>query len=206
MKTQNLTKLALLVAIIMVLGLTPLGFITIGTVGITLVHVPVIVGSYILDIKESAILGFGFGLASFIRCFTTPDAISAIVLGTNTGFGIYNLFLLLMIIFVPRILVGIFTNITYKTLNKFEKTKALSMPISAVVGSLTNTIGVLGGLYLFAFEQSTIGFGLAQGASSFTFLMLLLGVVTFNGSIEAGIAMLISAPIGVAVKKFMKKA
>lgn len=200
--TKTLTKLGLFTAIIMMLGLTPLGFITIGAVGITTVHIPVILGSFIFNLKQSAYLGLIFGLTSFIRCFTTPDGISAIVLG-NGNFGVYNLVLIVAIVFIPRVLVGVFTYLSHKILSKIKKTQKLAMPISAFIGSMTNTVFVLGGLYVWSFEQSAVGFGVSD-ANPWTFLMVLIGVVVSNGIIEAVVAVLVSSPVGAVVKKFNK--
>lgn len=199
--TKNLTQLALFTALIMMLGFTPLGFITIFATGITTVHIPVILGSYIFSVKQSCYLGFIFGLISFIRCFTTPDAISAIVLGTS-GFGIYNLFLIVAILFVPRILVGLFTNIFFKLLLKLTKKETISMMISAIIGSLTNTIFLLGGLFAFANEQTSLAFGVD---SSSTLFLVLAGVVAINGIIEAIFASVISVPIGKILLKQLNK-
>lgn len=196
----QLTKLALFTAIIIMLGLTPLGYITIFATGITTVHIPVILGSFIFGVKQSCYLGFIFGLTSFVRCFMTPDAISAIVLGTNTGFGLYNLFLIVAIIFVPRILVGLVSHMSYKILKKITKKPKVSMMISAVLGSLTNTIFVLYGLAIFASQQTSQAFGVTEGL-----MIVILGIVTTNGLIEAGFAGIISAPVGSAVEKFAKK-
>ncbi|MFI3116033.1 MAG: ECF transporter S component [Clostridia bacterium] len=200
--TKNLTQLAFFTALILMLGFTPLGFITVFATGITTVHIPVILGSYVFNVKQSCYLGFIFGLVSFIRCFTTPDAISAIVLGTGTGFGLYNLFLVVMIIFVPRILVGLFTNLSLKILLKITKKETLSMIISAVIGSLTNTIFLLGGLFVFASSQTSTAFGLD---STSTLFLVLAGIVAINGMIEAVFASVVSAPIGKVVSKYAKK-
>ncbi|MFI3227709.1 MAG: ECF transporter S component [Clostridia bacterium] len=202
-KTKKLTHLALFTAIIMMLGLTPLGYIVFFAAGITTVHIPVIIGSYVFGVKESCYLGFIFGITSFIRCFTTPDAISAIVLGTGTGFGIYNLFLIIAIIFLPRILVGLFTNLSFKALDKIIKKPTIAMAISAFIGSMTNTIFVLGGLFVFAQSQAAVGFGMA-GASASALFMVIMGVVAINGSLEAIFAVIISTPVGMVLKKFAK--
>lgn len=206
-KTQNtslLTKLALFTAIIMILGLTPLGYITVFAAGITMVHIPVIIGSVLFGVKEACYLGLIFGITSFIRCFTTPDAISAIVLGTNTGFGLYNLFLILAILFIPRILVGLFTFVSHKFLLKITKKSHLSVAISAFIGSMTNTIFVLGGLFAFAQSQTASGFG-ADGASSSALFLIIMGVVVTNGVIEAIVAVITATPVVMVLEKVFKK-
>lgn len=206
-KTQELTYLAVFTAIIFLLGMTPLGFLVLPFLpiaGITTVHMPVIIGSYSFGAKGGAILGFFFGLVSLIRCFMTPDATAAIVLGTNTGFGIYNVFLIIMIIFLPRILTGIFSALVYKALNQKDKSQVFAMGISAFVGSLTNTVFFLGGLYLFAFNQAATGFGLVSPTYG-AFLKILLGIVAVNGVAEAIAAVIICTAVGKAIHSFHKR-
>ena len=133
MDTRNLVLYALFAALIFILGLTPLGFIYLPIAAITTVHIPVIVGSYV------------HGPTSLIRCFSTPDATAAIVLGTGTGFGPYNLVLVAAIIFLPRVLTGLFSGLIYKGIAKTGK-ELLAKGVAEVAGTLTNTVFNMGGL------------------------------------------------------------
>ena len=192
---KRIAHLALFTGIILMLGLTPLGFLTLLLVSITTVHIPVIIGSTLYGVKDSIYLGFIFGLTSFIRCFIAPDAVALIMLGTNTGgFELYNVFLIVAILFIPRILTGLFTSVSYKITNKLIKNNGLAIGISAFIGSMTNTIFFLGGLYLFAFDQSSLAFGLTS-ASPLSFLTFLLGLIAFNGVLEAVVAVIVSVGV-----------
>lgn len=201
--TRVLVLHALFVGIIFLFGLTPIGYITLPIATITMVHIPVIIGGYVFKLRSAALFGFTFGLTSLIACFTQPDAIAAIVLGTNTGFGLYNIFLIIVILFLPRILVGVFSAMSFNALKKWNETLALA--ISAAIGSLTNTVFLLGGLYIFAFEQIGGVLGLAPGYTSNTVLAILLGIVTFNGLLEAGAAVIICTPAGKAILHLLKR-
>lgn len=199
--TKQIALYGLFVAMVFLLGFTPLGYIYLPLASITTVHIPVIVGSYILGRKGGAVLGFFFGLTSFIKCFTTPDAISAIVLGTSTGFGLYNLVLVAAVIFFPRILVGFFSASVYGLGTKKGINDGVAMGISAFVGSMTNTVFFLGGLYLLAFEQTAQAMGVAGEA----LLGTLLGIVALNGVIEAVAAVIISVAAGKAVTAIARR-
>lgn len=202
METRRLVQYALFVGIILLMGLTPFfGYISLPFAAITIVHLPVIIGSYRFGVRGGALLGFFFGLTSLITCFTRPDAIAAIVMGTNTGFGLYNLFLIVAILFLPRVLVGVFSALTYSALQKAGD--ALAMAVAAVVGSLTNTVLLLGGLYLFAFNQAGAALGLSAGYTAQQLLMAILGIVAFNGMLEAVAAMLLCTAVGKALTHFL---
>lgn len=199
----KLVLYAFFIAITAVLGLTPLGFIPL-VVSITTTHMPVIIGSYSLGVRGGALLGSVFGLTSLIRCFQTPVDITAqLMLGKSTGgFGIYNLFLIVMIIFLPRILCGVFSALTYKGVSKIDKSRVGAMGIAAFVGSMTNTILYLGGLYLFAFDAMAGAYGVTTYGA---LLKIILGVVGFNGIIEAVAAVIICTAVGKAIDAAQRK-
>lgn len=195
---KALVLYGMFIAVIFLLGLTPLGYIYLPMAAITTVHIPVIVGGYSLGKKGGAVLGFFFGLTSFIRCFTTPDATAAVVLGTATGFGVYNLLLVVAVLFLPRVLTGLFSAIVYQLIGSTGKRQIAAMGVSAFVGSMTNTVFYLGGLYLLAFEQTAEIMGVAGSA----LLTALLGIVAGNGIIEAIAAVIICTAVGKAISAY----
>lgn len=199
--TRILVLYALFTAFIFLLGLTPLGYITLPIASVTTVHMPVIVGGYILGPKGGSVLGFFFGLTSLISCFTAPDAVAAVVLGTGTGFGAYNLLLIVAVIFLPRVLTGLFSALVYKALAKTGR-EVLAMGAAAFTGSLTNTVFFLGGLYVLAFSQTAAMLGVS-GAALFK---ALLGIVAFNGVLEAVAAVILCCAVGKALKAVLHKA
>ena len=198
-QTRTIVLYGLFIAVIFLLGLTPLGYINLPIAAITTVHIPVIVGGYVLGKKGGAVLGFFFGLTSLMRCFTTPDATAAVILGTGTGFGAYNLLLILAVIFLPRILTGLFSSALYELIGGTGKIAA--MGVSAFVGSMTNTVFYLGGLYLLAFEQTANIMGVAGSA----LLKALMGIVAFNGVLEAMAAVILCTAVGKALSAYINK-
>ena len=60
-QTRTIVLYGLFIAVIFLLGLTPLGYISLPIAAITTVHIPVIVGGYVLGKKGGAVLGFFFG-------------------------------------------------------------------------------------------------------------------------------------------------
>lgn len=192
--TRQLVLYALFIALVLLLGLTPLGFIVLPIAAVTTVHIPVIVGGYTLGPKGGALLGFFFGLTSLIRCFTTPDAVAGVVLGTGTGFGAYNLLLIVAVIFLPRVLTGLLSALIYKALARSGR-EVLAMGAAAFIGSMTNTVFFLGGLYVLAFPQTAAVMGVPGEA----LLKALLGIVAFNGVLEAAVAVVLCCAVGKAL-------
>ena len=56
--TRQLSLTALFVALVFLLGLTPLGLITLGFINVTILCLPVIVGTILLGLKTGLLLGF----------------------------------------------------------------------------------------------------------------------------------------------------
>ena len=80
--TKYMVELALMVAVILVMSLTPLGYIRTPGLSITLLTVPVAVGAIILGPVGGLICGLTFGLTSFYQCFV-GGAMGTVLLGIN---------------------------------------------------------------------------------------------------------------------------
>ncbi len=131
MSVRKIVIAGVLAAIAILLGYTRLGFIPVPNLAgnATIMHVPAIIGGVLEGSLVGALIGGIFGLFSFLQA-TTPVFKNPIVA------------------IVPRLLIGIFAYFTYVGLKRVNEYAALA--VAAVVGSLTNTIFVLGLAGLFA--------------------------------------------------------
>ncbi len=68
-QTGKFVKVALLVAIIIVMSYTPLGYLKTLGVEISFLMVPVAIGAIMLGPAVGAFLGAVFGISSFLQCF-----------------------------------------------------------------------------------------------------------------------------------------
>jgi len=189
---------AMLSAIIILLAFTPLGFIPLPFMRATTVHIPVIIGSIFLGPKYGAFLGLLFGLTSFYNNTVVPLPTSFVfspfvpVPGTGQGNP-----LALIVVFVPRILVGVVPWYINKGLGKIisEKKQAISYAVSGVAGSLTNTLLVMHAIFLFFREP----WAAARPEPVYNIYMVILGIIAVNGVPEAIVAGILVAAIGVAL-------
>ena len=79
-KTGNLVYISIFTALIIVMGTVPfLGYIPLGVIRATTVHIPVILGSILLGPKAGAVLGGVFGLTSFLTNTFTPVSYTHLV-------------------------------------------------------------------------------------------------------------------------------
>ena len=120
--TKFLVEMALLVAIILIMAFTPLGYIKTAGIEITLIVVPVAGGAVTLGPAAGAILGGVFGLASFLRCFGL-NAFGAMLLSINP--------FLAFLLYVPtRILTGWLTGLIYQGIRKTKIPSNVSITIA----------------------------------------------------------------------------
>ena len=75
-RTQKLTLAAFFVAIEILMAVTPIGFIPVGAINITTMHLPVILSGIILGPLYGALMGFVFGLTSMLKATFAPGITS----------------------------------------------------------------------------------------------------------------------------------
>ena len=200
-KTQDMVKLALFSGLIVVLSMTPLGYIPLGVINATTIHIPVILGSILLGWKSGTALGFIFGLTSFIKSTVSP-ALTAFVFTPFYSVGeIHGSIWSLVVCFVPRILTGIVPYFVYKGIKKMVSSDTVSLAAAGIAGSMTNTILVMHFIYFF-FGNS---WGQVSGISEDMIYKTILAVIAANGVPEAIVAAIITAAIGKVMLKILKK-
>lgn len=183
MKIKRFVLLAFFIAIEVVLANTPLGFVPIGALRATTLHIPVILAGLLMGKKEGMILGFVFGLCSFVSATFTPTITSFVF---TPFYGPGNVFSLL-ICFGPRILLGYLSGLL--------KDQGFPNMLIAAVMTMIHTILVLSCIYIF------FGKAYADVLQTQGLLWLLLSVVLTNGVCEAIIASLM---IGILFKPLDK--
>ena len=205
-RTLGLVQTALLGAIIFLLAFTPsLGYIPLGVINATTIHIPVIIGSLLLGPKRGAVLGFLFGLSSMIMATTSP-ALTSFIFSPFLSAGITPLGPVwsLIICYVPRILVGVVPCFVYQALKKLMQgkkgTDAVSLIISVVAGSLTNTILVMGLIYILFGHAYAEAIGISYSA----LFAAIMSVIAVNGVLEAIVAGILSGTIVKALRLLFK--
>ncbi|MCD7774397.1 MAG: ECF transporter S component [Clostridiales bacterium] len=198
-----LCQFSILLAIEIIVCFTPLGTLpSLGMLSATLSHVPVIITAVILGMKAGALMGFAFGACSFIYwTFVAPGAFSFIYTPFYTLGEYQGNFGSLLICFVPRILIGVVTVLVMKGLMKLIKNEFAAAAIAGVCGTLTNTLLVLLGIYVFFGNEY---YALASDGSR-TLLAFLGVVVLTNGLPEAVIGGVAASAIAVPVKRAVGK-
>lgn len=260
-KTFQLVLTGLFAAIIIIMAFTPLGYIPLVVINATIIHIPVILGALFCGPKKGAILGFIFGLTSFIKNTIMPTSLSAFVFSpvlAGSMIGPSGVFKSMFICFVPRILVGVIPFFVYVAVKKAVTSgkkalwagvlngfiglflfiglyafmgkilkgvvivnaaislivavavvvllewlslkkdgKIVAFSYAGVTGAMVNTLLVMGGIYVLYKDAYAEALGIDPAAV----LATIGGVISFNGVIEAIVAAILVAGIGVVLNR-----
>lgn len=201
-KTRTLVLFAMFIAIMLVMKVTNIGMIPLGFMNATTLHIPVIVGAIILGPKFGAALGAIFGALSFWTASTSGMATAFIfspfipVPGTGHGSP-----WAIVVAFLPRILIGVLSYYAYAGMKKLIKNDTLSIGVGSFVGSMINTVFVMGLIYVL-FKDA---YASAIDLGGKTIEAIIMGTVVMNGIPEAFVAVIISTAVCKALKAYLKK-
>ena len=182
-KTRRLVVCGMLSAVSVVLGMTPLGIIPLGPLGVTTMHLPAIIGAILEGPVVGGVIGLIFGLVSLYKAVSGGSLLAPIFMNP-------------LVSILPRILIGPATTYAYRGLEKLTKKHALSIGGGAVAGTLINTAGVMGFIYMLYARQYAEAIGVDPATVGYT----ILGICATNGIPECIAAVVISVAVCLAVR------
>lgn len=202
-QTRTLTLLGLMTAIILILAVVPgLGFVPVGPINATTLHIPVIILAIVEGPVAGGVLGFIFGVISMIRAILQPTPMSFIFMNP-------------IVAIIPRVLIGLLTGYVYQVLKRKKTIGKLSIGIASGIGSLVNTVFVMGLIYLIygqKYLDLSNELAAAKAASegvefiaNTSVIKLIGGIILTQGLAEMLVAILIATPICFALLRGIKK-
>ena len=198
---SDLTKFALFVALIILLAVTPLGYISLGVISATTIQMPVIIGAVLFGWKKGALLGGVFGLTSIIKATIQPNATSFVFSPFIPVFGEEKGSLAaILVCFVPRIMIGVVAALVFKALSKTKIRKSLACSICGFCGSMMNTLLVMGGIYFF-FGKS---YSAANNIAYETLIATVMATITGAGLTEAIVSAVVCGAVCAALFKYLQ--
>ena len=205
-KTFNMVLTGLFMAIIIIMATVPnIGYINLILIKVTMVHVPVIIGSIVLGPKLGAVLGATFGITSLINNTFNPSllsfAFSPFYQVGNIGGNGWSVVIALL----PRILVGVVPYFVYrfllKILPQMKVRGAVSLAVAGILGALTNTILVMSMIYVCFREE----FAVAKEITVEAVYDVILGIVAANGIPEAVVGAVLTTLVGGVLLRIKRK-
>ncbi len=188
---RSFVVLALLIAILLLMSMTPLGYLNIGPLAITLNVVPLAVAAVALGPVGGLICGCVFGLTSFLQCLGV---------GGSSAMGVMlfsiNPFLAFVQRFVPRALDGLLLGWIYRGLSKKAK-PYVACAITGFLSAFLNTLFFMTAL-LVLFGGTEYVQGLVAGRNLLVFVCAFVGV---NAVAEMAAATVLTGAVGAALGK-----
>ena len=190
--TRWMVSVALMAAIVIVLANTPLGMIQLPIIKATTVHIPVILGAILLGPGAGAILGAVFGICSLVSNTMAPTLLSFAFSPFLSTTGIPGALKAIWISVGCRILIGVVAGWLWVLFTKIKLNQFIALPIVGFVGSMVNTVTVMGSIY-FLFAQQ---YAEAKEVALTAVFGVVMGTVTASGIPEAIAAAILVLALG----------
>lgn len=195
MDTRYMSTLAMLCGILLVMGMTGIGFIPLPVIKATTMHIPVILGAILLGPRAGAVLGTVFGMCSIWANTTTPGLLSFAFSPFMTTEGLVGVAKSLWIALGCRVLFGALAGWLWMIFRKVLKTEYAALPITAAVSTICHTLLVMGSIYVLLTQQ----YAEAKNVAISAVFGLIMGTVTASGIPEAIAAAILVTVIGKAL-------
>lgn len=140
--TKQLTMLGLLTAVLLLMAYTPLGYLNIGPLAITLNIIPVALAAITLGPVGGAVMGGVFGLTSFLQCIGMggSSAMGVVLFGINPFFAFLQRF-------IPRVLDGLLLGFLFRWIRKISNVQ-ISCFVTGFCSAFFNTVFFMAALVL----------------------------------------------------------
>lgn len=188
--TRKMTHAALLVALVLLLSFTNLGYIPFLTLSITIVHIPAILAVLTSGTGVGFLVAFLFGASSWYLSLTNPTSVLS------------PLFQNPLVSILPRLLIVPAMLLALRLLHRKAHSK-LAYGVAAATGSLANTVCTLSAVSLYIhFCPQVIGMDAAAGR-------VMIGTIwatsMINAALECVAAVLICVAVMTAFDKVYKR-
>lgn len=187
-RTRRLTQLALLLALVLIMSYTPLGYLPVGPLVLSLLTIPVAVGAIVMGPASGAILGGAFGLTSFFNAVRGGGGMTSIFFTLNP----LGTFLLC---FGARLAMGWLCGLVYRAARRlWPQRRRLCCAIGGLAAPLLNTLLFMG-LLVILFYQTDYVQGLVAEMGAANPFVFVVGMVGIQGLVEALLGCLVGAAV-----------
>lgn len=189
--TKTLVLTSLLTALLVVLSMTPLGYLNIGPLAITLNIIPVAIAGIALGPLGGAILGAVFGITSFLQ---------AMGIGGASAMGVICFEISPILTFIhrvlSRVLAGFLTGLIARVMSKYTHI-SIASAVTGFAAAFLNTVFFMATLLIF-FGNTEYVQGLIGGRNILLFVCTFVGI---NAVFEMIVSTLATSAIGTALHR-----
>ena len=193
---RTLTRLALLVAIELVMKAIGLGSVPMGPLYMSFLTLPIAVGAITMGPVAGAVLGGVFGAVSFYDAITGASAMTGALFQVSP----VKTFILCVRM---RLLMGECLGLIFNGLSKLDKSRTWSYIVSAMSAPALNTLFFMGYIVLAFYNCDYVQnlVSVKGAANPLMFVVLLVGV---QGVAEFLVSGILGGIVARAVHKFLK--
>lgn len=199
--TRYMATLAMMSGLLVVMGMTGIGFIPLPVIKATTMHIPVILGAILLGPKAGAVLGAVFGLCSVWANTVTPGLLSFAFSPFMSNEGAIGALKSLWIAVGCRVSFGIIAGHLWIILKKLRWNDLVALPVTAATATIIHTALVMGSIYLLLAQQ----YAQAKNVALSAVFGLVMGTVTASGIPEAIAAAVLVTVIGKVLLRLMEQ-
>ena len=187
-KTTQITTLGLMMAILLLMAYTPLGYLNIGPLAITFNVIPVAISAIALGPAGGAAAGSIFGLTSFLQCVGIGGQ-------SLMGVALFNINPVLAFIqrFVPRLLDGLLLGYIFRT-NTY-----ISCAVTGFFSAFLNTAFFMAALVLL-FGNTEYIREMIGGRNIIVFICTFVGI---NAVCEMIVSTVVTAAVGTPLSRYV---
>ena len=186
---KRMSTLALLIAVVVVMSFTPLGYLVIGPLSMSLLTIPVAIGAIVMGPVDGLILGLVFGCTSFFNAMSGGSAMGTALFSINP-FGV---------------LMGLCTGLVFQGLTKWNKfPQKLNCAISGLLAAFFNTLFFMGTLVIFFYSSSYVQ-NICAGLHVNNPLMFVIALVGVQGVVEMILCCIVTTAVSIPLFKMQNK-
>lgn len=188
-KPRQMTLLGLLCGIIIIMSVTPLGYLRFGALSITLNMIPVAIAAVAMGPLGGAITGLVFGLTSFFAALTGGSSMGIIMMNISPALTFVQSVL-------PRLAMGICVGLLYRWMHRVTK-KGMAAYAAGFSAAFLNTLFYMTSLVVL-FGNTEYVQGLIGGRNIIVFMCAFVG---FNAVFEIICATVVTGILGKTLEK-----
>jgi uncharacterized membrane protein len=175
----------LMIALTAVMSFTPLGTIPLPAASVTIAFLPAMATAMLVGLYPGLIVAAFAGIFTLIRAYFVVTLLAPFLQNP-------------LISVVPRMMIAVTVFVCFKALSKTKLPKVVSVAISAGVGSITNTVGVLGLTWLVYAERLGNAVSNIGHVSVWAFMVF---VITTNAILELAVNIVLCTAVVLALRR-----
>lgn len=186
----EITVVGMMIALTLVMCLTPLGIITLPMIRITIAHIPILITAILFGLPQGLMVAAAFGITSLVIALTSPASL------------LDPFFVNPLVSVLPRLLIPVTTYGVYHGIMKISAGRrggsTAAVAVSLAVGNLTNTFGVYAMLYLVYAREIMETTGTPA-------LTLIIGLISTTTLIKCTAIVAVCTPVVLALRKALRR-